>query len=226
MNILVACEESQSVTIEMRKLGHRAFSCDLIECSGGHPEWHIIGDCEHLINGSVMFQTMDGNLHMQQKAWDMIIAHPPCTYLTSAGSMWMFRFDVNGEKWINADRYGKMREAVRFFMRILQADCERICVENPAPMHICELPAYDQIIEPYMFGHPYKKRTCLWLQGLPMLRETDRVQPKFVWVDTGKGKLNRTKIGADKSRNARERSKTFPGIARAMAEQWAGRCEE
>lgn len=221
----MACEESQAVCIEMRRLGHQAFSCDLMECSGGRPEWHIMGDCLPLLNGGCSFRTMDGVSHEQQGEWDMIIAFPPCTFLTSAGSMNLVRIDANGERWIKESRFLKMKAAVEFFNYCLNAKAPRICVENPAPMKICGLPRYDQIVEPYMFGHPYKKRTCLWLKGLPRLKESARVEPRYLWVNSGGGKTDRSILKFDRPRNSRERSKTFPGIARAMAEQWAGECE-
>lgn len=146
MKILVACEESQAVTIEMRRLGHEAYSCDILPCSGGHPEWHLQVDA----------------LELLKMKWDMIIAHPPCTYLTNAGAV---RMRVNGE--IQEERYAKAMEAKEFFLRFLNADCERIAVENPTPMKLVGLPEYTQAIQPYWFGHPYSKRTCLWLKGLP-----------------------------------------------------------
>ena len=217
MKVLVACEESQVVCTAFRAKGHEAYSCDIQEPSGGRPEWHILGDALEAIKGGEVV-TMDGKAHEVGK-WDLLIAHPPCTYLTSAGSMRLFRVDSNGERWIKADRYEKMKEASQFFRRFLGADCEKICVENPAPMKICELPKYSQIVQPYMFGHPYTKRTCLWLIGLPELVETKRVRPTARWVDTGFGPTTRTSLKGKKT-SAKERSKTFPGIAAAMADQW------
>lgn len=146
MRILVACEESQAVTIELRRLGHEAYSCDIIESSGGHPEWHLQVDA----------------LELLKMKWDMIIAFPPCTYLTNAGSV---RLRVNGE--INQERMEKAKEAKKFFLSFLNASCPRIAVENPTPGKIHELPPYSQAIQPWQFGHPYTKRTCLWLKGLP-----------------------------------------------------------
>lgn len=217
MKVLIACEESQTVCKAFRERGHEAYSCDLQEPSGGHPEWHILGDALKAVAGGAIF-TMDGEAHEVGK-WDMLIAHPPCTYLTSAGSMRLIRVAADGKKWINAERYNRMRKAVRFFKAFLFTDVPLICVENPAPMHICELPPYSQIIQPYMFGHPYTKRTCLWLRGLPLLEPTCQVKPMARWVDTGHGRTTRTKLDGIHSR-AKDRSKTFPGIAKAMAEQW------
>lgn len=233
MKILVACEESQAVTIEMRKLGHEAYSCDIIECSGGHPEWHIQGDVLSFLNPRMLyidkstfrtgiaFYTVDGDYHYVPK-WDLIIAHPPCTYLTNAGARWLYA----GGK-INEERYQLGLEAKEFFLKILNADCERIAVENPVPSSVYGLPPYSQIVQPYEHGHPNTKKTCFWLKGLEPLKATDVVEPirgrRFqqkngnwrysCWEMDQKGGQSR----------AKERSKTFPGIAKAMAEQWAGR---
>lgn len=164
MKVLVACEESQAVCIAFRKSGHEAYSCDTQECSGGHPEWHIKGDVLPLINGNKPFITMDGDLHAIVGTWDLLIAFPPCTYLTNAGSV---RLRVKGE--INKERMAKAVEAKAFFMKFLEADCQKICVENPTPGKIHQLPQYTQAIQPWWFGHPYTKRTCLWLKNLPPL---------------------------------------------------------
>lgn len=223
MRVLIACEESQEVCKAFRELGHEAYSCDIQEPSGGHPEWHILGDALKAIEGGQV-TTMDGQVHEVGK-WELLIAHPPCTYLTSAGSMRLFHIDESGKKWIDAERYKEMRSAARFLESFLSASCEKICVENPAPMKICELPEYSQIVQPYMFGHPYTKRTCLWLKGLPKLLETKRVTPTARWVDTGHGRTTRTKLNGV-SKTQKERSKTFPGIARAMAAQWGGDIRE
>lgn len=164
MKVLVACEESQAVCIAFRKLGHEAYSCDTQECSGGHPEWHIKGDVLPLINGNKPFITMDGDLHAIVGTWDLLIAFPPCTYLTNAGSV---RLRIKGE--INKERMEKAVEAKAFFMKFLEADCQKICVENPTPGKIHQLPQYTQAIQPWWFGHPYTKRTCLWLKTSPPL---------------------------------------------------------
>lgn len=221
MKILVACEESQRVCIEMRKLGHEAYSCDIQEPSGGHLEWHILDDVLKYINGGACFRTMDGTLHyfsMSDK-WDMIIAHPPCTYLSNAGSV---RLVVKGV--LNEERYQRGLQAKEFFMEIANADCDRICIENPVPNKRFNLPKYTQIIEPYYFGDPYKKKTCLWVKNLPKLQPTNIVEPLCSWVSGGSkdGKENvRKQLGIHHS--AKDRAKTFPGIAKAMAEQWAGK---
>ena len=222
MKILVACEESQAVTIELRKLGHEAFSCDIIKCSGGHPEWHIMQDVLPLLNGRCSFKTMDGIEHSIDGKWDMIIAHPPCTYLTNAGARWLWA----GGK-LNEERYKKGMEARKFFMRFIEADCPRIAVENPIPSAVYELPTYTQIIQPYEYGHPNTKKTCLWLKGLPPLQPTEIVKPeKARRFQQKNGKWRYSCWEMDQrggKERARERSKTFPGIAKAMAEQWAGK---
>lgn len=223
MKVLVACEESQEICMAFRAKGHEAYSCDVQTPSGGHPEWHVLGDALTVIQGGQV-TTMDGQTH-EVGRWDMMIAHPPCTYLTSAGSMRLIRVDQAGKKWIDMERYLLMREAVKFFWLLIRADIPKICVENPAPMHICELPKYSQIIQPYMFGHPYTKRTCLWLKNLPTLTPTQVVTPTACWVDTGHGRTTRTKLNGIK-RSAKDRSKTFCGIAQAMAEQWSGETQE
>lgn len=223
MNILCACEESQAVTTELRRLGHRAFSCDIQECSGGHPEWHIQGDVLQLLNGRCEFVTMDGKSHKQPERWDMIIAFPPCTYMTNSLAV---RMRVNGE--IQQDRYRKMLAAREFFLAFYKADCERIAIENPTPMKLCDLPSYTQAIQPYEHGHPYSKRTCLWLKGLPQLKPSKIMDHHEPFVNGGckdaHGNYRRF-IGRNE-RDPKSRSKTFPGIAKAMAEQWAGDLNE
>lgn len=220
MKVLVACEESQAVCIAFRKLGHEAYSCDTQECSGGHPEWHIKGDVLPLINGNKPFITMDGDLHAIVGTWDLLIAFPPCTYLTNAGSV---RLRVKGE--INKERMAKAIEAKAFFMRFLEADCQKICVENPTPGKIHQLPQYTQAIQPWWFGHPYTKRTCLWLKNLPPLTPTDIIQEGVTPYVNGGCKDAHGNYRRFQGRNERDpktRSKTFPGVAQAMAQQWGG----
>ena len=205
MKILVACEESQAVTIEFRRLGHEAYSCDIVECSGGHPEWHLQQDVIPLL----------------KEPWDMIIAFPPCTYMSKAGACRMF--PKKGQ--IDEERFAKAMEAKAFFMAFYDANCERIAIENPVPLSVVNLPEKTQAIQPYEFGHPYTKKTYLWLKGLPKLEPTNIVEPVGPYVCGNseiwkKQAANGTVYGKEKS--AKYRSKTFPGIARAMAEQWAG----
>ncbi len=156
MKVLVACEESQAVTKELRNLGHEAYSCDIEPCSGGHPEWHIQADVIPLLNGDCSFRTVGGMEHRIDEKWDMIIAFPPCTYMTNAGAV---RMRVKGK--IVQDRYQKAMKAKAFFMQIMNANCEKIAIENPTPMKLIALPPYTQVVQPYQFGHPYSKRTCL-----------------------------------------------------------------
>lgn len=217
MKVLIACEESQRVCIAFRKRGHEAYSCDIQEPSGGHPEWHILGDALKAIEGGII-TTMYGKTHDICR-WDLLIAHPPCTYLSRAGGS---RLRINGE--IQQERFGKGVEAKRFFMRLYDAPIGKIAVENPVPLKIFGLPRYSQIVQPYMFGEPFMNTTCLWLRGLPPLKATDTVQPTEKWVSSSDHRKEKRKDrwSASGRRSSKERSKTFPGIAEAMAEQWGG----
>ena len=216
-NVLIACEESQRVCMAFRKMGHDAFSCDIIEPSGGHPEWHIKGDALKIINGGV-FYTMTGDVY-DVRRWDMIIAHPPCTYLSNAGARHLYK---GGQ--LNIERYKQGMKAKALFMAFYNAGCDHICIENPIPSKVYELPKYTQTIQPYQFGHPYTKRTCLWLKGLPKLKPTNEVEPIATWCPSGSyshkhGEQHKGMFTTDRARN---RSKTFVGISKAMAEQWGG----
>lgn len=206
MRVLVACEESQEVCKAFRALGHEAYSCDLEPCSGGHPEWHIQVDA----------------LELLKLKWDLIIAHPPCTYLSNAGAN---RLKIKGA--INLERMEKAKKAKEMFMSFYDADVAKICVENPVPGKIHGLPPYSQIIQPYMFGEPWLKRTCLWLKGLPCLMATDIVVPEGKWVETTPhGRAARPGEWKLKGkRHPKDRSKTFLGVAAAMAQQWGGICD-
>lgn len=225
MNVLVACEESQEVCKAFRAKGHRAFSADLQDCSGGHPEWHIKGDVLPLLNGNCTFTTADTHTHTQAGRWDLIIAHPPCTYLT-----------VSGNAWFNTSKYGKKAErrwrnrldGAVFFMRFVAADCPKIAIENPVGVMGTAYRKPDQIIQPYEFGEHARKTTCLWLKNLPYLFPTAIVDPGEI-KDGGYSVSASACYAVDASgkilpwndpRTAKARSKTFPGIARAMAEQW------
>ena len=158
MKILVACEESQAVTKELRRLGNEAYSCDIIECSGRHPEWHINGDVLPLLNGDCEFNTMDGENHYLSGRWDMIIAFPPCTYLSNAGACRLY--PKKGQ--LDMERYKKGLQAKEFFLKFLNADCDRIAVENPVSSSVFEMPKHTQEIQPYQFNddgtHPYTKK--------------------------------------------------------------------
>ena len=217
---MVACEESQAVTKEFRRLGHEAYSCDIIECSGEHPEWHIMQDVLPLLNGYCHFKTCDGAEHYIDTKWDMILTFPPCTYLTVTGNRW-FNIERYGEKAIQRQR--QREEAIEFFMAFVNADCERIAIENPIGVMSTEYRKPNQIIHPYMFGNPERKSTCLWLKGLPELKPTEIVEPNIIRYKNGKGTdspWHMETMSLPPSERAKMRSKTFPGIAKAMAEQW------
>lgn len=201
MKVLIACEESQTVCKAFRAKGIEAYSCDLQDCSGGHPEWHIKGDA--------IAEAYSGK-------YDLMIGHPPCTYISRAGARWMYQ---NGA--IDLDRYKKALDAKEFFIKLLNAPIGMIAIENPTPLKIVRLPSESQSIQPYEFGHPYSKRTLLWLKNLPYLRPTHilREFTPYLPSNTG-GKKRGEKYSFGVSRNQVESSKTFEGIAKAMAEQW------
>lgn len=232
MKVLVACEESQTVCSAFRELGHEAYSCDLQECSGGHPEWHIKDNVLNVINPrfniffgeGITFMTMDGEDHYI-RVWDLIIAHPPCTYLSNAGACRLY--PKKGQ--IDIERYKKGLEGKKFFMQLFNADCPRIAVENPVPSKIFELPEKSQVIQPYEYGDPWSKKTYLWLKNLEQLRPTNILTEykPYVSCGTSANKGNKDKSGASRAGGAsKSRSKTFSGIAKAMAEQWGGICSD
>jgi site-specific DNA-cytosine methylase len=214
MNCLVACEESQAVTIELRKLGHTAFSCDIQDCSGGYPEYHYKGDCLDIIDGCVSFKTCDGFTHKISDSFDLVICHPPCTYLSNAGI-----------RHFNVDKYGDkalMRRQLRdlafdFAMRLYNCNCAHVALENPVGYLNSHFRKPDQIIHPYFFGDYFCKRTCLWLRGLPLLLPDYQVIPTDVFGIQPDGKITRF---TEYVHDSRCRSRTFPGIARAMAYQF------
>lgn len=205
MKVLVACEESQEVCKAFRMRGHEAYSCDIVKPSGGHPEWHILGNAIPILTGGQV-TTMNGAIHDVGR-WDLLVAHPPCTYLSNAGAGFLWK-----GKELQADRVMKGIQGRDLFMRFWWADIPKICIENPVPSKVFCLPAYTQIIQPYEYGHPYTKRTCLWLKGLPPLFPTDIVVPEKSWVMEGPYRHNKDR--------AKNRSKTFVGVGQAMAEQW------
>lgn len=216
MNCLVACEESQAITKQLRRLGHNAFSCDLQKCSGGFPEWHIVGDCLALLNGYVNFTVENGDSYCIGSKWDLIIAHPPCTYLSFAGN-----------KYFNVEKYGdKARERIKqresaadFFMKVWAADCDHLAIENPVGYMNTAFRKPDQIINPYEFGDNARKRTCLWIRGLPLLVSDYLVEaPAPVGYSGGKKRYFTEMCHG--SERQKLRSKTFSGIARAMAYQY------
>lgn len=224
MKILVGCEESQAVTIELRENGHEAYSCDIINQSGGNPEWHIMQDVLPLLNGDCTFQTTDGTEHRIDGKWDMIIAFPPCTDLAVSGARY---FKAKQED-------GRQQRSIEFFMQFVNADCPKIAIENPVGIMSTRFRKPDQIIQPYMFGDHARKSTCLWLKGLDKLTPTAIVDPGEIakggfsvgaslnYARDENGKI----LPWNDPRTAKARSKTFLGIARAMAEQWAGGCED
>lgn len=223
MKVLIACEESQTVCIAFRECGHEAYSCDIQEPSGGHPEWHILGDALQAVEGGQV-TTMDGKTHDIGK-WDLLIAHPPCTYLA-----------VSGNRWFNIARYGEKAQqriaaraaAAKFFMGFATANVDKIAIENPVGYMSTHYRKPDCIIEPYEFGHKARKKTCLWLKNLPPLSPTNIVDQGTIlpggysvgahayYATDENGKVLRW----NDPRTQKSRSKTFPGIAAAMAEQW------
>ena len=207
MNVLVACEESQRVCTAFREKGHNAFSCDILPCSGGHPEWHIQGDVLKILNpyelpfgGEVIeFRTMDGTDYVIEK-WDLIVAFPPCTHLAASGARY---FEQKRKD-------GRQQQGIDFFMEFTKADCEKIAIENPIGIMSTHYRKPDQIIQPWMFGHGETKATCLWLKNLPKLEPTNI-------VDGREQRIWRMPPGPER---AKERSKTYEGIAKAMANAW------
>lgn len=227
MRVLIACEESQRVCAAFRQRGHEAYSCDIIDCSGGHPEWHIKQDVLSLLNGNCKFTTADGAEHTINNKWDLIIAHPPCTYLTVCANK-LYNVARYGEK---AEKRLKSREtAIAFFMQFVNADSEHIAIENPIGVISTRYRKPDQIIQPYQFGHSVRKSTCLWLKGLTPLVPTNVVDFESIHSKGKSGGYSGASwVVRDESgkilpygdpRVAKERSKTFQGIANAMAEQW------
>lgn len=234
MKVLIACEESQTVCKAFRERGFEAYSCDIQNCSGGHPEWHICEDVLPILNGNCKFSTIDGTEHSILGNWDLIIAHPPCTHLAVSGAMW---FE-------NKIKDGRQEQAILFFMKFLHSNCKRVAVENPVGIisgtyvsrHFPQL-SFDyglprkpqQVIQPWMFGDNCVKTTCLWLKGLPLLVPSVIEQPQMEykeWINKKTGKKGRQSLWYYEAfklppeERARVRSKTFDGIAKAMAEQW------
>lgn len=211
MKVLIACEESQSVTKAFRALGHDAFSCDILPCSGGNPQWHLQGDVFNYIN----------------QGWDLMIAHPPCTYLAVSGARHLY----NKDKTPNIERYNNQIQALDFVQKLMDADIPKIAIENPISVISSKIRKPDQIIQPYWFGDSASKSTCLWLKNLPKLIPTNMVDKgQFKeWVDKNTGKLKRQALwyyeALQKAKTPQERrtlrSKTFQGIANAMATQWS-----
>lgn len=225
MRVLVACECSQTVCKSFRELGHEAYSCDIEPCYGGHPEWHVLGDCIEILRGGQMFKTEDGSAHNIDK-WDLIIAHPPCTYLSNAATRSHSLKGATLEQ-IN-ERTAKRIQAQEFFMKFANVNCEKVAIENPVGVMNTVYRKPDQIIEPYQFAESeddkenyVTKRTCLWLKGLNALKTNDLQKPDNAKLygrhPSGKARCWEEMVKGDR---ATVRSKTFLGIAKAMAEQW------
>jgi hypothetical protein len=202
LKVLIACEESQAITKAFRKLGHEAYSCDLQECSGGHPEWHYQQDVLEVI---------------KSKDWDLMIAHPPCTYMSNAGARWMY--PKAGQ--VSEERLLKGMEAKEFFLTLLNSDIPHIAVENPLPLKIIKLPPPTQIIQPYEYGDPYSKKTLLWLKNLPPLKATLVLKEYTPYLPSNTGGKKRGQKATPKNITQKESSKTFKGIAEAIAKQWS-----
>ena len=206
MKVLIACEESQVVCMAFRNKGHEAYSCDLQECSGGYPQFHINSDVTKIIGGSTVFLTQDGIWHSIDK-WDLIIAHPPCTYLTNGGAVQMFRnekklYEGYGEfQMVNVERVKKMIVARDFFLMMLNANANKVAIENPVPMGLCMLPKETQVIQPYEFGDPYSKKTYLWLKGLKPLKPTNVLTEYQPLINGGGGRLERENYKGKKIRS-------------------------
>jgi hypothetical protein len=213
MRVIIACEESQAVTKAFRELGHEAFSCDLLPCSGGHPEWH--------------FQESIFDVLKREQKFDLMIAHPPCTYLSVSGAGWMYNKD--GSR--NEERWHNQMDGLEFVHQLMDVEIDHICIENPISVISSFIRQPDQIIQPWMFGDKAQKSTCLWLKNLNKLIPTDIVDKGefFEWVDKKTGKNKRQPLwfyeALSKAKTPAERrtlrSKTFPGIANAMATQWS-----
>lgn len=221
MKVLIACEESQAIVKEMRRLGHEAYSCDIQEAGGGHPEWHIMQDVLPLLNGFCRFKTQDGVEHYIDSKWDLLIAHPPCTHLAVSGAR---HFEQKRKD-------GRQQQAIDFFLEFTKADCPRIAIENPVCIMSSIYRKPDQYIQPYEFGDAARKKTAIWLIGdLKPLTPTNIVDPgkidkhgfsygaSLAYARDENGKI----LPWNDPRTAKIRSRTYPGIAKAIAEQWAG----
>ncbi len=206
MKVLIACEESQTVCKAFRKLGHEAYSCDILPCSGGHPEWHIQDDVLDVIE----------EVHNH---WDLMIAHPPCTYLSKASACRLYKTAGNPDP----ERLALGMKAKGFLLKLLNAPIKFVAVENPTPLKIFELPSPSQIIQPYQFGHNVSKRTLLWIRGLPELKPTKIIDDYTPFLPSNTGGKKRGQMARTDKKLTRDptiASKTFKGISEAMAKQW------
>ena len=217
MKVLIACEESQRVCIEFRKLGHEAYSCDIQECSGGHPEWHIQQDVLPLLNGNCKFNVMTGKEHIIKGKWDLIIAHPPCTRLCSSGQRWLYWSDEE----YRAKKMKERNKAIDFFMHFVNANCDKIAIENPVGIMSTLYRKPDYIYNPYDFkGETECKKTCLWLKGLPPLKPNQTLPKEKRTQGIWKAHFGNKKLAWNDPLTAKLRSVTPRGVAKAMAEQW------
>ena len=212
LNVLIACEESQAECRAFRELGHNAFSCDLQKCrKSGNPDWHICSDVLPYLHGETVFTTQSG-IRCAVNKWDLIIAHPPCTYLTKIGSPWLYKdvditVNVNGKEIaINSGRYNKMLQAREFFMECLNAQVDYLAVENPIPMRLANLPRPSFFVDPSWFGVKYTKKTLYWAKNLPQIMPQIYYPNPTCYVSSSRGKY---------------RSRTFPAMASALARQWS-----
>ena len=233
MKVLVACDESQAVCKAFRERGHEAYSCDIQECSGGHPEWHIKGDALEVLYPvkqwrfisptdiyGVDFYTQDGRHHFFRGSWDLVIAHPPCTFLTPAGAA---NIPKHPERIVLGE---KAADFFKCFVEYAEKSGKKVCIENPPPMKRFNLPKYTQIVRPWMFGDVNNKPIALWLFGLPELKPTKIVEKQgemvyWTYKKTGEKKSCSKWYNTDTANHRKHRSKTFPGIAKAMASQWS-----
>jgi hypothetical protein len=232
LNILIACEESQAVTTQLRLLGHNAFSCDLLPCSGNHPEWHFNMDVFKVIRnkGGIL---QNGKKMILKKKWDMMIAHPPCTYLAVSGAQWYYHPEDKNLPLSQRrphpkypDRAKHREKAIKFFLALANAPIEKIAIENPIGIISSRWRKPDQIVQPFMFGDEARKTTCFWLKNLPKLTATNVVgEGERIYFKSGKSQPKWYSDAFVKAKTHEERrtmrSKTFPGMAKAMAEQWS-----
>jgi hypothetical protein len=223
LRVIIACEESQTVCKAFRKLGHEAYSCDLLPCSGGHPEWHIQGDIFTVLNPyNFFFNTQNGDLiETTYKKWDLMIGHPECTRLTVTANKWYKPEYADRFPTIHQDR----EEAVKFFMRLIEVDIPMIAIENPIGIMSTRYRKPDQVIHPYQFGDGVRKSTCLWLKNLPKLMPTNIVPHEIFTFKSGKtmSMEHYRTASLPKEERRKARSKTFQGIADAFASQWGGK---
>lgn len=201
-----------------RSLGHEAFSADLQVCSGGHPEWHVVGDCLQLLDGDCEFTTQDGRRHRQLGEWQLLVAHPPCTYMSAAGARWMYP----EAGLLSEERLARAMRARDFFFLLYNAKCRYIAIENPRPLSVVGLPRPTTVVQPYEFGDAFSKATYLWLKNLPPLMPTliCSAHRTFLPSNTGGRKMGH-KWSLGVAHTAKARAKTFQGIASAMALQWS-----